>query len=252
MDMTCFVIGPIGDKGSDVRRHADWVLDGIINPALKAAGLPEGVRADRITIPGMIDSQVINDVLDAELVIADLTFKNPNVFYELGLRHREEKPIIHLVHKSEEKLPFDVAPFRTIFVSWDTPEDVRISIEQLREHVQAATSEEHEVENPVTRARGRQHLKETATPTEKVLLEEIQNLSARIAELEHRTTSENSGFFEILGHPPLTTTTNTISFHHFPPNPAAGRARGGIGGPSGGIGDTTGGIGGTADRPDKD
>jgi hypothetical protein len=197
---TCFVIGPIGDEGSDIRRHADWVLDGIINPVLTAIGMPLGVRADRITSPGMIDSQVINNVLDADLVIADLTTQNPNVFYELGLRHREEKPIIHLVHQFELKqLPFDIAPFRTVPVSWGTPKELDQSRDLLREHVQEATAEGHEVENPVTRARGRQRLKETASPSEQVLLEDMAILAARVAELERREAPQ-AGMFADIGN----------------------------------------------------
>jgi len=51
-DITCFVIVPIGDEGSDIRRHADWLLDGIINPALERVGLTPGGRADKIATPG--------------------------------------------------------------------------------------------------------------------------------------------------------------------------------------------------------
>ena len=50
-------------------------------------------RADHDPRPGLIDSQLINDLLNAELVIADLSFVNPNVFYEIGIRHMAQKPI---------------------------------------------------------------------------------------------------------------------------------------------------------------
>jgi hypothetical protein len=264
MDKTCFVIGPIGDEGSAPRQHADWVLEGIINPALASVEMRPGVRADKIATPGMIDSQVITSVLDADLVIADLTRQNPNAFYELALRHMAEKPIIHLIHKSETKLiPFDVAPYRTVFISWDTPEEMHRSIREVKASIEAAISPDHNVENPVTRARGQQRLKETATPTEQVLMEEIQGLSARLADLERRAAIQSSnaladaavrfvgpmqlkvaefagnlaGAGEFVGTP--------VVFNLHPPNPAAGRARGGIGG-------TTGGIGGTTDRSDKE
>jgi hypothetical protein len=86
-DKLCFVVGPIGDEGSEIRNHADWLLNGIIQPVL--AGFPEFrvKRADQDARPGLIDVHMINDILDAELVIADLSFLNPNVFYEISIRH---------------------------------------------------------------------------------------------------------------------------------------------------------------------
>jgi hypothetical protein len=84
---TCFVVGPIGDAGSAVRGHADWLLDEIIAPVFSEHFNEfDVIRADRISSPGMIDSQVINHLLDAELVVADLSFQNANAFYEVGLR----------------------------------------------------------------------------------------------------------------------------------------------------------------------
>jgi len=190
IDKTCFVIGPIGDEGSPIRQHADWVLDGTINPALAELQLQPDVRSDKIAKPGMIDSQVISGVLDADLVIADPTLQNPNAFYELALRHMVEKPIIHLIHKSEKDLiPFDLKPVRTVFISWVSPGEVQRSIRELKAFIEAAISPDHDVENPVTRARGRQHLKETATPTEKMLIEEMQALTARMGDFERAPRS---------------------------------------------------------------
>ena len=81
----CFVIGPIGDEESDPRIHADWLLEGIIEPVM--ANFPEFrvKRADKDPRPGLIDAQLIDDLLRAQLVIADLTFLNPNAFYEIAL-----------------------------------------------------------------------------------------------------------------------------------------------------------------------
>ena len=79
---TCFVISPIGDEGTEHRKHADLVLSSLIEPALRALGLT-AVRADKISIPGMITGQVIDHVARARLVIADLSFGNPNV-YKVG------------------------------------------------------------------------------------------------------------------------------------------------------------------------
>jgi len=80
----CFVIGPIGDEGTDFRIHADWLLEGIIQPVLSEFPEFNVKRADHDARPGLIDAQMINDLLNAELVIADLSFSNPNAFYEIG------------------------------------------------------------------------------------------------------------------------------------------------------------------------
>jgi hypothetical protein len=106
---TCFVIGPIGDTGTETRTNADWLLKGIIRPVLEGKFGFKVIRSDEISDPGMIDSQVINAVIDADLVIADLSEHNPNAFYELAIRHREARPVIHMTR--EPKLPFDVAPY---------------------------------------------------------------------------------------------------------------------------------------------
>ncbi len=60
-----------------------------------------------------LDSQIIIRLLDCDLVIADLSSLNPNVFYEIGIRHMIQKPIIHM-YLEGTKIPFDVAPYRAI------------------------------------------------------------------------------------------------------------------------------------------
>jgi len=72
-------------------------------------------RADEDSDPGMIGDRMISDVINAELIVADLTDLNPNAFYELGIRHSTEKPMIHIA-RSGTDLPFDAVPHRTIFV----------------------------------------------------------------------------------------------------------------------------------------
>ena len=72
----CFVIGPIGDPGTDVRRHADWLFRGIIKPVFAKHFSDEfdvPVRADEIVAPGIIHTQIIQRLLEAPLVIADLS-----------------------------------------------------------------------------------------------------------------------------------------------------------------------------------
>jgi len=108
----CFYITPIGDEGTEQRKHSDLFLSALIEPALKGFGL-EVVRADKIGQPGMITSQILEHLLRAKLVIADLSFHNPNVFYEMAIRHFTKLPIIQICRKSD-RLPFDVNQVRTI------------------------------------------------------------------------------------------------------------------------------------------
>jgi hypothetical protein len=111
---TCFYITPIGDEDSEARRHADVFLASIVEPAIEALGRElTVVRADHIDRPGMITAQVIEHVFRSALVVADLSFHNPNVFYELALRHATSKPTV-LISRAADPLPFDVAEFRTV------------------------------------------------------------------------------------------------------------------------------------------
>src|SRR5688500_15553907 len=100
----CFVISPIGEEDSETRKRSDLVLKHIITPPIDQSGY-EVVRADKISEPGIITTQIIQYIVDAPLVVADLTERNPNVFYELALRHAIRKPLVQLIKKGES-IPF--------------------------------------------------------------------------------------------------------------------------------------------------
>ena len=116
--MKAFVIGPIGDKdaedGSSARvayEEGIQIFEDVIAPACTAFGL-EATRADMISRSGEIPEQIFRQLRDCPVVIADLTGANPNVMYELGLRHTTGRVTIQLGEKG--RLPFDVAAIRTI------------------------------------------------------------------------------------------------------------------------------------------
>jgi hypothetical protein len=108
----CFLISPIGREGTDQRKHANLVVGSLLEPALESLGL-RLVRADKIGKPGMITAQVIDYIVRAPLVVADLSFGNANVYYELALRHASRKPVVQII-RSIDHLPFDVGQFRTV------------------------------------------------------------------------------------------------------------------------------------------
>ena len=114
---TCFVISPIGEDGTDIRKRADQVLRYIIREALEPRGYVVS-RADDIAKPGSITTQVIESIWRSDLVIADLTDQNPNVFYELAVRHAMQRSIVHMI-QGTQRIPFDIADFRTIYFDLD-------------------------------------------------------------------------------------------------------------------------------------
>ena len=76
-DKDCFVIAPIGEPESDIRKRSDQILKHVISPALKECGY-KATRADQISEPGMITSQVIQHIVDDPLVVADSQFHQSN------------------------------------------------------------------------------------------------------------------------------------------------------------------------------
>lgn len=108
----CFYITPIGAEGTEERSHSDLFLNYVVEPAIAELKL-KMVRADQIGKPGMIGAQIVEHILRSRLVIADLSFHNPNVFYELCLRHVIGLPLVQVI-RQKDNIPFDVQQYRTI------------------------------------------------------------------------------------------------------------------------------------------
>lgn len=134
--LACFVIAPIGGKDTDIRKRSDKVLKHLFRKAL--AEKYEVTRGDEIDEPGMITSQVLRAVQTCDLVVADLTGHNPNVLYELAVRHAVEKAVIHLIEPKVSKIPFDIAGFRTIEFDLTDLDSIESAIEQLRKQADQA------------------------------------------------------------------------------------------------------------------
>jgi len=118
-EKVCFIISPIGSKleplGSDGRARYEESIsmwEEVLEPATAIFAL-EAIRSDKITDTGEIPDQIFTYLRDAEVVIADLSHANPNVMYELGLRHsRADRITIQIGEYGQ--LPFDVTTIRTI------------------------------------------------------------------------------------------------------------------------------------------
>lgn len=135
----CFVIAPIGETGSTTRDWSDSLLRHVIRPALEPLGFVV-VRADLISAPGPILMQIAELLVRADLVVADLTDRNPNVYYELGVRHALARPTVH-VARAAEALPFDVAGMRTIFVDISRSHSFPDAVDQVKLAAETALRE---------------------------------------------------------------------------------------------------------------
>jgi hypothetical protein len=110
---TCFVMMPFSDWN-------DRYYKEIFAPAIKDAGY-EPVRADELFATGSVVEQIWEQIRKAKVLIAELTGKNPNVFYELGLAHAQRKPVV-FTSGAIDDVPFDLRHLRMIIYDVREPE----------------------------------------------------------------------------------------------------------------------------------
>ena len=200
----CFVISPIGADASETRDRSDTVLEYIIKPAAIECGYVESdvVRADMISNPGMITSQIIEHILEDHLVIADLTDHNPNVFYELAIRHAIRKPIIHMILRGQE-IPFDVKAFRSVTIDLDIKGGLHTR-EQLIKHIRSSNEDPTRIETPITNAIDLKGMRESKDPAEKTLakiLGAITGLERDVATIKKSQLAASSPAAEFRNRP---------------------------------------------------
>lgn len=174
-EKNCFVISPIGDEGSDIRKRADQILKHIIAPAVEECGYTPQ-RADHIDKPGIITSQVIHRVVDDPLVIADLTGQNPNVFYELAIRHAIKKPLVQIIQKGEQ-IPFDVSATRTIFVDHTDLDSAEEAKKAIIEQIKSVEKDATDFDTPISLALDLQLFKQSENPEQRTLADILTILS---------------------------------------------------------------------------
>lgn len=110
---TCFVMMPFGG-------WFDKYYQQIYVPAIKDAGF-EPVRADELFNTGSVVEQIWEQIEKAKVMLADLTDKNANVFYELGLAHAARKPVVFTAGKVDD-VPFDLRHLRVIIYEVREPD----------------------------------------------------------------------------------------------------------------------------------
>jgi replicative DNA helicase Mcm len=168
----CFIISPIGESDSEIRIRSDQVFKYIISPVVKKFNY-KPIRADHISEPGIITTQIIQHLVECPLVIADLTGKNPNVFYELAIRHVTGKPFIQMINEDED-IPFDVSMSRTIYLNINNLDKVENAKQMLEKYIKHFQEGNEVTDNPVTIAIDFKEMKKPGKQTDRVIhVEEI-------------------------------------------------------------------------------
>jgi hypothetical protein len=122
----CFVIMPFGKRDTEEHRRNKKIYNLMIRPVVEACGY-KSIRSDELHHPGNITKDIIELLHKADLVVADLSGRNANVFYELGVRHTLFRSgTIPIICENEEP-PFDLFNYRVIFYSseLDGPEQFK-------------------------------------------------------------------------------------------------------------------------------
>lgn len=145
----CFVIMQFGAADTPEFKTNRALYESIIKPAVEEAGLGYSCkRSDDIMHPGSVIKDIVKALWDADVVIADLTGRNPNVFYELGVRHALKGRTI-LLTQSIEDVPFDVRSYRVIQYVSNSAAGFREVIIAIREHLRDLKGQPDLRESPV-------------------------------------------------------------------------------------------------------
>lgn len=108
----CCVIMPFSDPQGYEEGHFRKIYDQILKPAIEKAGY-KALRIDDETGSTMIHGKLLTSLVNAPMVLCDLSAKNPNVLYELGIRHAFARPVV-LVQESGQSRIFDVSGISTV------------------------------------------------------------------------------------------------------------------------------------------
>jgi len=133
---TCFVMMPF------TAPLGEYYLK-IYEPAIRKAGLTPVRADDDIFGTGKIMDQIWSGLNSAKVIVAELTARNPNVFYELGIAHALQKPVV-LISSNEQDVPFDLQHIRVIYYDMSDPFWGSKLIDKVAENVISAVKNPEE------------------------------------------------------------------------------------------------------------
>ncbi len=206
--LTCLVISPLGDPGTDTRKRADQVFKHIIQPVVSALGFA-AKRAEEIGLPGIISGPLLAAVADSDLVVADLTDHDANVFYELAIRHAAQRPVVQLID-SAQRPPFDLRDLRTIRLDVHDLDSAEEARRQLKDQIERSGTSA-QVDTPIASAKALKTLWESHEPAAPVLAEALNEIRALERERIRRACAGDRPADEA-AEPPFLSDSEQLSF----------------------------------------
>jgi hypothetical protein len=154
--MKCFVIMPFGNPkiAPEQARKLELIYTQWIKPSVESIKYSDNEsikchRADKEARPEEIITHIIENLITSDIVIADLSGRNPNVFYELGVRHAVNNKTI-LIAEDLDDIPFDLRGLRTIVYSYE-PEHILKLRNSLEQAIHEILKDPDRIDNPVRR-----------------------------------------------------------------------------------------------------
>ncbi|MBL7688617.1 MAG: macro domain-containing protein, partial [Bdellovibrionaceae bacterium] len=151
-DKSCFVIMPFGDKKDADGKIIDFdsvyerlIKVAITGQAMRAAGGQplKCIRCDEIAEAGWVHRQMISHILDDDVAIVDLSTLNPNVFYELGVRHALRQAVTVLLCRKGTNTPFNIQGFKCIRYDPDDQNDLDLAQREIAQYVASGLNGQH-------------------------------------------------------------------------------------------------------------
>lgn len=139
----CFVIMPISDVDGYSKGHFLHVYEDIIKPSVEMTEF-RPIRADEVKETNFIHLDMLKKLIDAPIAICDLSTRNPNVLFELGIRQVFDKPVVLIQEKGTPKI-FDIGPLRYLEYSKEMKyHEVLKTQNELKESIEATKAAEGE------------------------------------------------------------------------------------------------------------
>lgn len=202
---TCFVIMPIADMDGYEPGHFTRVYEHLIKPACFKAGY-EAHRADLVAASNYIIIDILRKIVESDMVICDLSGRNPNVLYELGVRQAFNLPTVLIKDQITPRI-FDIQGLRCA----DYRHSLRIDeVQKEQENIRNAIVETTEKPNDFNSMIQLLGVSPAVLPARvelsndtSVILQSLKNISSRLAEIEASpaSTTTKRGIPQFIFHP---------------------------------------------------